>query len=195
MVERPVSRTLTFNETRRIDPTDRLYCYEFCRYRGWASWPPMGPATNQPAYLCMEKPDLYRASADSEQAYYLRRIADGLWLAAEDAARPPCVVPECPEKAREVFVAAESGRLAGRSWARGDKIQVCPRHSHDIRRAQGARGMDQLAEWLRPEAMWDPMDAYDGGADLLYGAEILERDRADAAAGNPEVVGPGGTPA
>jgi hypothetical protein len=40
---------------------------------------------------------------------------------------------------------------------------VCPKHGYDIRRAQYALGMDELAEWLRPDARWDQMDALMAG--------------------------------
>lgn len=72
---------------------------------------------------------------------------------------PTCVVPGCGEKAPYRFTAAERGRLAGRDWARGEEIRTCPEHGEDIYRAQGVRGRDELAEWLRPDAKlihWTP---------------------------------------
>lgn len=65
---------------------------------------------------------------------------------------PTCVVPGCTEKAPTVFVAAENGRLASRAWRKGDAIRLCPPHAHDVYRAQGAFGVDQLADWLKPDA-------------------------------------------
>lgn len=90
---------------------------------------------------------------------------------------PTCVVPDCVNKAPVEFGAAEHGRLAGSDWRLGDKIRVCPEHAHDIYRAQGVYGRDQLAEWLRPDAKLDPLDAFDAATDLLFGLEI-EHNRA-----------------
>lgn len=94
-----------------------------------------------------------------------------------EMALPECVVPGCAEKGRYVFTAAEYGRLAGRDWEPGQEIRICPRHGHDIYRAQGAYGLDQLAEWLQPDARYDALDAYDIGTDLLHGDQI-RRSRA-----------------
>lgn len=47
-------------------------------------------------------------------------------------------------------------------------------HHYDVLRAQGVYGRDQLADWLKPDAMLDPFDAYDAGSDLLYGDQIAE---------------------
>lgn len=90
---------------------------------------------------------------------------------------PTCVVPGCDEKAPYVFKAAERGRLAGRGWVPGEEIRTCPEHGQDIHRAQGAYGRDELAEWLRPDAKLDPLDAYDASYDTLNGYRIQD-DRA-----------------
>ena len=87
---------------------------------------------------------------------------------------PTCVVPDCDKKAPVVLTAGERGRLAGRTWQRGDEIRLCPAHHYDVLRAQGVYGRDQLADWLKPDAMLDPLDAYDAGSDLLYGDQIAE---------------------
>lgn len=73
---------------------------------------------------------------------------------------PPksCIVPGCTDPAREVFTASERGRLAGREWQPGDQINLCPSHASDVRRAQYVYGVDQLAEWLRPDARADLLD-------------------------------------
>jgi hypothetical protein len=158
MVARPMTVSMSDPESVTFTQPEP-YRYELRRYRGWLSWPPTGPASEQIAYLCMEKPGLYpNPPADEEQAFRWH-LADDLWHEAEYNALPQCVVPGCKEKARETFTAAEHGRLAGRDWRPGDKIRVCPRHGYDIRQAQYAQGMDELAEWLRPDATWDRLDA------------------------------------
>jgi hypothetical protein len=87
---------------------------------------------------------------------------------------PTCVVPGCTEKAPYRFKVAERGNLAGRYWVPGEEIRTCPDHGHDIYAAQGAYGRDRLAEWLRPDAKLDPLDAFDAGTDLLHGHEIAQ---------------------
>jgi hypothetical protein len=99
--------------------------------------------------------------------------ADQMWRIRAEDLIPQCVVPDCGEKGRYVFIADECGRLAGREWNRGDRIRVCPAHAHDIYRAQGVYGIEQLAEWLRPDAILDRIDAYDAGHDLLYWDQIV----------------------
>jgi hypothetical protein len=98
---------------------------------------------------------------DPDFEAHLRRIA------AEEIAYqrlPTCIVPGCDDKAPMIFRAAERGRLAGREWQRGQEIRTCPEHGQDVYMAQGARGLNQLAEWLRPDARLDP----------LHGREIAE---------------------
>jgi hypothetical protein len=85
---------------------------------------------------------------------------------------PPCVVPGCEEKAPMVFTAAEHGKLAGKEWRRGQEIRLCRRHADDVYRAQGAYGPDQLAEWLRPDARLDPLDAFAADYGSLNDSEI-----------------------
>jgi hypothetical protein len=156
----------------RYLPDGETHHYELRWYRGRRPWQDEQP---QPAYLCMDEPPRRQFPVhDAEQVYYLC-LADDLYRAAVDAALPPCVVPDCGEKGRQTFTAAEPGRLAGREWQPGDKIRLCPRHGYDVARAAGARGMDELPDWLKADATWDPLDLYDGGTDLLYGAEILAR--------------------
>ena len=72
-----------------------------------------------------------------------------------DMALPGCVVPGCNQRGRMTFTAAEQGRLAGREWQPGDEIRLCPRHGHDVYRAQMSQmslGVVQLADWLQPDA-------------------------------------------
>jgi len=161
--------TITFDHVEPIDPPHQ---YEMRRLKPqpWAEWP------LDLAYLCMAEPKQFHPIPDPQarRGIYYAHVARTLWLQALEDALPECVVPGCTDKGRYIFVAAEPGRLAGRDWEPGDQIRICPRHGHDIYRAQGARGMNQLAEWLRPDATWDWIDAYDSG-DLRYGAEILER--------------------
>ncbi len=86
--------------------------------------------------------------------YTLRRQRNELPVYVASGWPPPpknCVVAGCPEQARMVFTAAEPGRLAGRDWRLDDEIDLCPPHGLDVIRAQDAYGVDQLAEWLRPE--------------------------------------------
>jgi hypothetical protein len=85
---------------------------------------------------------------------------------------PECVVPVCGEKALVGFLVAETGRFAGRDWTDGDKIRLCPTHAVDVRLAQGVRGVDQLAEWLRPDVKLDTLDLFDAATDLLFGQQI-----------------------
>ncbi len=150
------------------------YQYKLCWYDGDETYPPTGRQTRLPAYHCADKPCPTRQRGDEQEAFQ-EFVANGLWLAAYEQTLPNCVVPSCTDKARETFIAAERGRLAGREWDYDDEIKVCPRHGYDIRRATIARGIDQLPEWLQPDATWDPLDLYDGSADQLYGAEILTR--------------------
>lgn len=137
---------------------------------------PGGSAGSQPAYLCTDPPAKIKLPdrPNIDEIRYAQ-TAETLWHEALEAALPQCVVPGCTNKGRYTFTAAERGRLAGRDWQPGDEIRICPDHGHDVLLAQGAYGMDQLAEWLKPDARWDPLDLYDSGADLLYGAEILAR--------------------
>ena len=91
---------------------------------------------------------------------------------------PECVVPRCGKKAPVVFIVAEPrGRLAGREWTSGDKIHVCPKHGNDIYRTQGVYGIDQLPDWVKPDAGLDPFDLFDAARDVLHGSQIAQ-DRA-----------------
>jgi hypothetical protein len=74
----------------------------------------------------------------------------------EDALLPLCVVPGCQERGRMLLHAAEDGRLAGKDWRRGDEIRLCHEHYHDVWKAAGCHDLEQLAEWLRPDAKLEP---------------------------------------
>jgi hypothetical protein len=88
---------------------------------------------------------------------------------------PACVVEDCDEKGHAVFVSAERGRLAGREWRKGDEIRLCPKHAQDVYRAQGVFGIDQLAEWLRPDAEARRDDLYCVAASIRYGPDSITR--------------------
>jgi hypothetical protein len=88
---------------------------------------------------------------------------------------PLCVVPGCTEKAPMVFWADEAGRLAGRAWRKGDEIRLCPPHGSDLYRAAGAPGVDQLAEWLRPDAKVDGSGPWERLAARHWGADSQTR--------------------
>jgi hypothetical protein len=98
--------------------------------------------------------------------------ADHLFADLYPAGVPRCVVPGCDALAPRLFVADEYGRLAGRDWKPGDEIRLCVDHGADVWRAQYIYEIDQLAEWLRPDARLDAIDAYDAAHDLLYGDQI-----------------------
>jgi hypothetical protein len=88
------------------------------------------------------------------------RLADHLLRELDRASLPFCIAPNCDNLAPTLFIADEYGRLGGRDRQPGDRIRVCPQHAHDIYLAQGVYGREQLAEWLRPDAMLDPLDAW-----------------------------------
>ena len=80
-------------------------------------------------------------------------------------ALPECVAPGCTEKGVCQMIAAEMGHLAGRVYAKGDQIRMCYPHAGDVMKA--GEGLDQIAEWLRPDAeiidSWHRVAAaYDG---------------------------------
>jgi hypothetical protein len=108
------------------------------------------------------------------------RLADHLLRELDRASLPFCIAPNCESLAPMLFVADEYGRLGGRDWQPGDRIRLCPPHAHDIYQAQGVYGRDQLAEWLRPDAKLDPLDAYDAALDSLFAHEITEFPSPDA---------------
>lgn len=87
---------------------------------------------------------------------------------------PPCVVPDCAEKGGIQFKAAEKGRLGGRDWTPGDQIDLCPTHAHDVYKAQFA-SRSELADWIKPDAILDPLDQHDADTDWMYSAQIAER--------------------
>lgn len=89
-----------------------------------------------------------------------RGFADALFVLA--GGRPPtCVVPNCGRPAPRLFIADEHGRLAGRWWKPGDEIRMCTHHAHDVYMATSIYGTDGYAEWLKPDANFDTLDAYD----------------------------------
>lgn len=65
-------------------------------------------------------------------------------------ALPECVAPGCTEKGVCLMIAAEIGHLAGKVYAAGDEIRMCQPHGYDVYRA--GDGLDNIAEWLRPDA-------------------------------------------
>lgn len=160
-----------------LDPPEtcsmRQHTYNLRWYNGRVPWQPWQEPDRHPVYVCMDEPAPIQLSArPTEEEIHYARVAETLWRQMIEDALPNCVVPGCAEKGRYTFTAAEYGRLAGREWQPGDQIRICPNHGHDIYRAQGAYGLDQLADWLRPDARYDTLDAYDIGTDLLYGDQI-----------------------
>jgi hypothetical protein len=164
LIPRKVEPAVLAEQPRAVETTQQPHVYELCWYdapnRGWR-----GEQRKQLAYLCIDDPAPIRLpDRPSEDDVYFAGVAESLWHNFVESKIPICVVPDCTDKGRLTFVAAERGRLAGQDWNRGDEIQLCPEHGRDVYVAAGARGMDQLAEWLRPDAMWDPLDAYDAGS-------------------------------
>lgn len=76
-----------------------------------------------------------------------------------------CIVPDCGARAQIAFLAAASGRFAGREIRAGEFIDLCSPHGHDVYQAQGQRHED-LPEWLKADAKPDPIS---GLFDLLDG--------------------------
>jgi hypothetical protein len=109
-------------------------------------------------------------AADAEE----RAVAQ-LRAAIEDQLRPPCVASGCGEDAQEILIAAEPGRLAGKTWQPGDDIDLCWAHRRDVLRAQGVYGLDELVEWLQPDAKLDQLDEYD--AESSYAGIEIRRSR------------------
>src|SRR5581483_1006122 len=154
--------------------TEQPHTYEQRWYdapnRGWR-----GETIKDLAYLCTDDPEPIRLpDHPGEDDVYFAGIAESLWHSHVEKSIPTCVVPDCTDKGRLTFAAVESGRLAGRDWNRGDEIRLCLRHGHDVFLAAGARGIAQLAEWIRPDAMWDWLDAYDAANAWYGGTEILD---------------------
>lgn len=84
----------------------------------------------------------------------------------DDSQLPGCVAPGCAEKGRQVYRAAERGRLAGRPWQRGDEIRLCRGHGWDVMMAQGQSG-DELPDWLRADAKPSALAKLDAELDPL----------------------------
>lgn len=155
--------------------TPEPYRYELRWYRGRRPWEIRSGLL--PVYLCTNTDQAERPPTPrSEDDAFYALAADSVWHQIMEAQLPICVVPECVDKGRVVFTADEKGRLASRDWQRGDKIPVCPKHAHDIYRAAGAYGIDQLAEWLRPDAKLDALDEYDI-ANAWYGGDEIRHQR------------------
>lgn len=53
-----------------------------------------------------------------------------------EQALPTCVVPGCADKARARFAVDHPLVVCGRSWARGDVVELCPRHAHFLYRGE-----------------------------------------------------------
>jgi hypothetical protein len=130
-------------------------------------------ASQEPAYVYADG-DLYGQGYPGASTRDVR-MADHLLYELERASLPFCIAPGCDALAPMLFIADEYGRLAGRDWQPGNRIRLCHRHAHDVYRAQGVYGRDQLAEWLRPDAKLDPLDAFDAAHDLLFGDQIAEQ--------------------
>jgi len=96
----------------------------------------------------------------------IERAYEQMERAFEHEALPTCIVTGCTEKAREVFIAAASGRLAGQDFAEGAEIRLCPEHGHDVWKAQFVRLVGDLPEWLQADARPERLDAYDQGHGL-----------------------------
>lgn len=45
-----------------------------------------------------------------------------------------CMVPQCSERARVALYVDGSCRLAGRDWVKGEFVDLCPGHDHELRR-------------------------------------------------------------
>lgn len=153
-------------------PEPHVYTLGWYKSRGFDGF---GPVKARPVYLCGDPPaPIELSGTDTDEAIWCARAAEAIWHEYEQARLPECLVPDCEDKARLVFVAAENGRLAGRDWRPGDQIRLCPRHGHDVYATSGIYGVENLPEWLRADAMWDSLDAYDaatssyGGDDLLH---------------------------
>lgn len=172
----PREQDWSINAITSMEPSPPPYQYELRRLnphrRSWAEWP------LDVAYLCMAEPKQLRPPGTRDlKALYYAQTAQHLWLQAFEATTlPHCVAPGCTGKGQYKFTAAEPGRLAGRWWEHGDVIRLCPAHGDDVYNAQGVYGLDQLADWLKPDAMLDLLDAV--GMSLF--AEEITRSRGRA---------------
>lgn len=177
MVIRHVPATVSMIEAPEPD-TSMTFEQVFYRLRWWTRGRdplafPHDPLPKFPVYVTggTERYGQGHSAADP----YDRALADFLLGEVEFATLPICVVPDCTEKAPLLFIASEYGRLAGRSWEPGNEIRVCPQHGGDIYAAMGVHGLDELAEWLRPDSRLDTLDAFDAATDLIHGQEIAHR--------------------
>lgn len=88
--------------------------------------------------------------ADDDMAVIVGDLFDDMQARLDREALPECVAPGCTDKGAALFHAAALGHLAGEVYNAGDPIRMCWRHSNDVLSA-GER-LDQIAEWLRPDA-------------------------------------------
>jgi hypothetical protein len=109
-----------------------------------------------------------------DSSTYDRSLADALLERMAPDSIPTCIVPDCGERAPQLFIADAYGRLAGRDLLPDDEIRLCVPHGSDLYQAQHVRGVDRLAEWLRPDAMLDPIDAF--GVGPLFQDEVLRSE-------------------
>jgi len=129
-------------------------------------------------YLVKGRAELYgqRVSAEPNglrsRGYYDSALADRYLEQLDPGSLPFCVAPECTSRAPMVFVVREHGRLGGKEFAPEDRVHACPKHGHDIYLAQSARGIDSLAEWLRPDAKLDALDALQAASSSLFADQI-----------------------
>lgn len=101
-------------------------------------------------------------------------------------ALPECVAPGCTEKGVSLMVAAELGHLAGKVYAKGDEIRMCQPHGYDVYRA--GEGLDQIAEWLRPDAeVLDPWHYAAASYDRLTPDQLRQKHGR-----LPRLLNPGG---
>lgn len=116
---------------------------------------------------CVVKPngEMFYKAVQVTQESMKRAAADMRAMAEDELDRwsehtllPPCDVPDCTDKGRNIVHPLVDGRFASRQWKAGAEIRLCPRHMTDVLRA--AHSMyDELPEWLRVDA--NPMhDAY-----------------------------------
>jgi hypothetical protein len=129
-------------------------------------------------YLVRGRAELYgqRASAElnglRSRGFYDSALADRYLERLDPQSLSSCVKPDCADRAPMVFVVREHGRLGGKEFAPQDRVHACAKHGHDIYLAQSAIGIDGLAEWLRPDAKLDTLDALDAAHSSLLADQI-----------------------
>lgn len=101
-------------------------------------------------------------------------VFDHLQANLDHEALPECVAPGCTDKGVVRMVAAELGHLAGRIYAKGDEIRMCQPHGYDVYSA--GEGLDNIAEWLRPDAeVLDPWHYPAAAYDRLTTDQLRQR--------------------